>query len=411
MRIEIVYNRRGKLSKKGKSVIEFIIYLGRYNQRYRSSGISIEEQYWDEKGKCVKNTHPDAFFLNAQLLSEKRRIERFIINEQLENDGVIDFHKFPRVHATNRDASLPLLFYSFFEQQVIKKTNIGLSKQTQATYVRILRYLKLYHPKNILLTEVTVSFLNGFKSYLIETKGLSNNSIAEIMSKVRKVINEAVRNDLLLFTQDPFRKGFPIRIVQPTPKSLTLNELRILEDLDLSSRPDLVLTRDMFLFSCYTSLRYSDVVRLSFENFEFLEDGRIRLKYTARKTAHTTLRVIEWIVSDLWNGKVDVLIKKYIDKYASKRHLEKEERLFFHQSNQRYYVRLKRLRSFSGIKEHISSHTARHTCITLLINDFGMDITKVQLIAGHSKIDMTRRYLRVTELEVSEAAKKINWNV
>lgn len=43
------------------------------------------------------------------------------------------------------------------------------------------------------------------------------------------------------------------------------------------------------------------------------------------------------------------------------------------------------------------------------MKDFQMDVTKVQKIAGHAKIEMTRRYLKIDERDLSEAAKKIDW--
>ncbi|MBW7868882.1 MAG: tyrosine-type recombinase/integrase [Brumimicrobium sp.] len=66
-------------------------------------------------------------------------------------------------------------------------------------------------------------------------------------------------------------------------------------------------------------------------------------------------------------------------------------------------------RKVHEIKIVLTSHLARKTCITLLINDYGLDIAKTQMIAGHSKIEMTRRYLKIDERDLSEAAKKIEW--
>ena len=53
------------------------------------------------------------------------------------------------------------------------------------------------------------------------------------------------------------------------------NEINKIEICDLSTKKHLELTRCMFLFSCYTGMRYSDVVALKKENYK---NGVITLK-------------------------------------------------------------------------------------------------------------------------------------
>jgi integrase len=107
---------------------------------------------------------------------------------------------------------------------------------------------------------------------------------------------------------------------------------------------------------------------------------------------------------------VDVIVKKYLEKHKEFKTHPHKNRLFFWYHNVVYNRNLKELQNFAGITQTLTSHLARHTCITLLINDFSLPIEKAQMIAGHSKIEMTRKYLRQTERDLSEAAKKINWN-
>jgi len=158
------------------------------------------------------------------------------------------------------------------------------------------------------------------------------------------------------------------------------------------------------LFSCYTSVRFSDLVGLTSENFTFLNDGRIRISYVPVKNRRHSNKPIEWIITDLWNGKIDFIVKKYLKK-------NEKNQPFFGCANSSYNRDLKLLQGLVGIETTLTSHLGRHSCITLLVNDFAMDITKVQMIAGHSQINMTRGYLRITERDLSEASKKINWNI
>jgi hypothetical protein len=45
----------------------------------------------------------------------------------------------------------------------------------------------------------------------------------------------------------------------------------------------------------------------------------------------------------------------------------------------------------------------------LLVNDYQLDITKAQLIAGHSKLETTMLYLKIDENDLSRAGKNIKW--
>lgn len=185
-------------------------------------------------------------------------------------------------------------------------------------------------------------------------------------------------------------------------KSLTLGELVQIENIDMTLCPHLIKTRDMFLFSCYTGLRFSDLSELTTDNFAFLDSGKIRLAYVAAKTKHLYNRKVQWVISDFWNKKADEIV------FRNFQLLNKKAQPFKY-TNQTYNRNLKELQKFTTIKTPLTSHLGRHTCITLLINDFGLDITKAQLIAGHSKIEMTKKYLRITERDLEAAAKRIDW--
>jgi len=406
MNINIVFNRKSKLNSKGEGVVEVQVYFDRHKRFHKSTGVKVEPKFWNDKKKIVSSKHPSANFLNAQISKHRHEVEKLITAQQFQNNGEIDLSQLEKYTPQKRES-----FYSFFQRHIIDTVNVSFSEPTIRYYERTLRYLKEYHPTDISFDKLTVSFFQGFDRFLVEQRKLAQNSRATIFKKVKKVLNQAEINDLLLPSKNPFKRGFNVREIAPEKQSLTLHELRRIENLDMHLRPELEKTRDMFLFACYTSLRYSDLSSLSFENFTMLKDGKIRLSYIAQKTSHHSKKRIEWIVSDFWNGRIDNLIKKYFLLHEPDRNRPKEQRLFFKYANAVYNRNLKELQRFAGIETKLTSHLARHTCITLLINDFAMDITKVQMVAGHSKIEMTRSYLRITELDLATAAQRINWDV
>lgn len=402
MTTKIIFNRKNKLNNHEQGLIEFEIYISKANRKFRSTKIWVEEKHWDERNKLIKKSHPDFENLNNRITIQKMEIDKFLLNQRMNNES-LDIRILEKRNKQHNN-----LFFEYFENETMAVSNTILSKGTNLIYARALKYLKEYS-KDLPLENVSVTYLEGFNKFLIEQKFLAINTRATLFNKIKKVLGAAVKNDLLSYSKNPFNRGFAVKEIDTDKKSLTLAELKRIEALDISLRPELDRTRDMFLLSCYTSLRFGDLVSLSFENFELLENGKIRLKYTPNKTKNSNNKRIEWIVSDFWGGKVDAIIHKYLEKYKPFRADKLENRLFFDFHNTVYNRTLKELQRFAGIEENLTSHLGRHTCITLLINDFGLDITKAQLIAGHSKIEMTRKYLRITDNDLSDASKRIDW--
>src|SRR5690554_149955 len=395
---KFVFNRQKRLNKDGQASIEVMIYLNRKKRIFRSTGVFITPKFWDEKNNQLKKATPNYSELTHKLILKKHALEDKIIKSAMSGDFA----------SVNIDVKKVYLF-QFFKNRVIEVSNSDLTEGTQFIYKRTLRYLKEFKNDDLPITEVDTFFLESFNIFLQQTKKLAINGRASLMLRLKTVMNIAVNDGIVEYAKNPFNT-FKINQVQPETHSLTLEELNKIENLDMELRPELEKTRDMFLFSCYTSMRFGDLINLSFENFEVLDQGRIRLTYIQEKLKHRSAKKIQWIVSDFWGGKIDKIILKYFKKYEEVRNVPKEVRYFFRYTNQFYNRQLKELQNFAGIKQDLHSHLARHTCITLLVNDFGLDITKAQMIAGHSKVEMTRKYLRVTELDLVNAAKGINWD-
>ncbi|MCO5249752.1 MAG: site-specific integrase [Chitinophagales bacterium] len=382
MKTKVLFNRKGKLNDKKQAVIEIEVYLSRNKRFLRSTGIFIAPKNWDPVTCTINKTHKEHKTLNFQL-------KKFV--HDLENEFF--FSDKPYKTQTRHTK-----FYTFFEKQVIQITNIELSTKTNEDYARTLNYLKEFAPKDRSFDDIDITFLQAFNAFLIKDKKLHVNTRNKKFKQIKKVINEAIKQNIT--NSDPFKKGFSVKAVQPPKKSMTLAELKLIENIDLQLKPELEKIRDMYLFQCYTAMRYTDLKDLTSDNFQILENGNIRLSYIQNKVKHIHNKKIEWIITDFWNGKIDMIIKKYLS----------DDGYFFRVTNQHYNRMLKELQRVTNIKQEITSHLARHTCITLLINDYELGIDKVMLLAGHSRIDQTQAYQRITEKDLANAAQNVNWD-
>ena len=68
-------------------------------------------------------------------------------------------------------------------------------------------------------------------------------------------------------------------------------------------------------------------------------------------------------------------------------------------SNQRYNSYLQEIAEICGIGKNLTSHIARHTAATLLLNS-GISIDVVAKILGHSNTKMTQHYAKLLDKTV-----------
>ena len=77
-------------------------------------------------------------------------------------------------------------------------------------------------------------------------------------------------------------------------------------------------------------------------------------------------------------------------------------------SNVKYNEYLKVVALMGGIDKPVSSHWARHTGATLLLNDGGLPMEVVSKVLGHSSTKITRQvYAKLLDETVVKAMKKV----
>ena len=138
------------------------------------------------------------------------------------------------------------------------------SKGTIKHYVTLLNHLKNFHlfSKQPIpyLEDVDLAYLTRFRMYLTQVVGLKNENNHK---KLRTVLNKAHQLDQI--SQSPFRLYKFEKSKRHTIVYLTKRELRTIKELEgLTSAVERV--RDIFLFSCFTGLRYSEIEQLRTEH-------------------------------------------------------------------------------------------------------------------------------------------------
>ena len=240
--------------------------------------------------------------------------------------------------------------------------------------------------------QFTGQFWHDFTAYLLDIANLVDNSIAKHLAHFKHFLgdaNEAGRNPL----QDYKRWRWARRDSEVL--ALTRSELAALETVNVSMLPEaarLENARALFLISCYTGLRFSDVAALRPEH----QKGEW-LQLTAQKTSEKLTVPLRGnkalpILAKLWAGEVRPIsnqkLNKYIKDVARWAGLDTPTEQVEFRGSQRTSTTLPK-------HELVSSHTGRRTFVTLSLEG-GLSWETIMKATGHKDFKSFRRYIQVT---------------
>lgn len=239
-----------------------------------------------------------------------------------------------------------------------------------------------------------IELIEDFESYLKKEK-LATNTIYRSHKNIKKFINAAIKKKLMLSESNPYLH-YKTKEVASDRQALSIEEVQRLEKLDLNGADEgLCLMRDMFLYSCYTGQRWSDVEELKTSNV--IKDGKLtKIKYTMQKVD----RPMELPISKLFNGKAETILNKYIT--------DKKGKIFPSITNQAGNRLLKVLALMIKTDKKMTFHVSRHTCGTMLAEISNNPFVIMQVL-GHRDIKTSMIYIHLSQRNLEKQLDKLNW--
>ena len=264
----------------------------------------------------------------------------------------------------------------------------------------MLKHLEESGISNIPLKKVDVETIKQFIDYLrsahdlhknMKTPGkLSDSTIHLKVNILKSVLREAVRQGLL--EQNPFDRlphSYRIKAQYKERTALTQEELIKLSETPCHT-PEL---KEAFLLSCITGLRKSDILSLSINDIEKCDDTYYiykKMKKTQRWLRLPLPEEAHHILSKLHNKNGNT---PYFFSHLSPHHLGEHLEVWLEDSH--------------IPNKHITFHTGRHTCATLLLTQ-GTDLYTIMRYLGHQNINTTQRYAHITDQQLCIATHQIS---
>lgn len=378
IRYRLVFNRKNRLNKQGCALVQVEAKLNQRNI-YLSTNLYLRAEFWDKDTSQVVN-HPQSVDLNAMLFEYLLHLQG--IELALWKRGIQPTLALLR-DAVHKKVPVSISFPTFARSAISHSDKRDSTKENLMSTVS---QLEQFRP-GLDFADLTYTFLKDFECWLRE-QGKGVNTVAKHMRQLRTLVNEAINQGYIHADAYPFRK-FKIKQEKGRHEFLTPDELKKLENLEVSDRK-LRHVLDAFLFCCYVGLRFSDFCQLSPANFIKI-NGKRWLHFKSIKTG-IELRLPLHL---LFEGKALAILDRYnIAEFASLG------------SNSEVNKALSVIAGMARIKKHITYHTARHTCATLLIHQ-GVPITTVQRLLGHTSVKTTEVYSEILSSTIVRDLKAV----
>ena len=287
-------------------------------------------------------------------------------------------------------------FYYLFDKFIAeRKGSQGWGQDMEDVFVRLKEKWQAYKPQ-MTFDHLSVEVMEGFKVSLSRT--MYNEAIDKNLSYFRQFVTWA-RNKNYRIHPDFFSYKPKLPKAKKAVRYLTLDELDAVYNLDLSNNEALDRVRDIFIFQCYTALRYSDVSQLKRDNIKVDPNGNYIIDLVTEKDDdRVTYRLPNRAVA---------IYKKYQD------YVYEGNVAFPTISNQKYNEHLKELGKAANLqgewidyeyrlnekivvkipKSDLTTHTARRTFVVTALNE-GVDLELIALITSHSALATMKPYIK-----------------
>jgi integrase len=356
--------------------------------------IYILPSQW-KNGQVFK--HPNATEYNQTIREHLNRLESFCL-EQLKKYGKVSLNSLER--GDNKDDDLT--FTAFFKRQINANK---YHKDTKKGHQTTLNKLNDCFKRELAFIEMDYKTLKTFENYLIG-QDLHPNTLHKRFKNIKTHLNEAIRYNYIDVNKNPFL-NFKVKREKTYKEALTENELILLEQWTAEPKhADLELIRDFFLIACYTGLRFSDVSRLSINNFYDTPEGLI-LSIETKKTnkPYKINTRILFRAKGSEESKLEQLCKVYIEQFKGLYNVP-----FLGFTNKQINDGLKEIFSqVPGLNpnliDKITSHYARHT-FTSIMSRY-VPAPTLQYLLQHSSLAVTQGYINLSQSDINRVMQAV----
>lgn len=360
------------------------------------TGVVVPVEYWNRRRQRLDADFPSAAVVNKMLdtLAERLRalLEQALRSRILSHIEVREMAK-RALQGDTGDVWGGIRRYYAERQNEIRPHTMDAVRAIEANLRQFVA--ETTGADTLEYRQVTSQFVADFAGWLIR-QGYQNSTVRQKLVVLKSVLRWLKRKGYGFapcLTDD----GAPVHLpVADTVERVYLrpDELARVESLELDG--DEAFARDLFLLQCYTGLRWSDVHRLTRDNYDASRGELVIVTTKNRKRVRVplipkALEILErygWQVTPRWKASM----QNYLLKRIAKRAGITEPVVVVG------YVGAERVERVVPKWKLVSTHAGKRTFVSLLLSR-GVTLEAVCKITGNTRATI-ERYIQKDESEV-----------
>ena len=361
-----------------------------------NSGVSLQQNYWDEKKGQVGKSHPNSKLLNIKLSKHYFKIEQAI----LTLDDEFSIEKLKAILSGKPQVEAPDTFKVFADkiiQQMMEANRVGNAIVYQTAVNRLISYCG----KDVSFEEVNYKLLDQFSHHLI-TSGLKQNSVSNYFRSIRAIYNKAIKLKVVERSFYPFY-DISIKSEKTAKRAILKDDILKLKHTPLEKHSTAWRSLNYFLLSFYLrGISFTDLAYLTRNN---IIDGRI--EYKRRKT-HKNYSVKLFPEAEILFQQFEVVGSKYLFPILPNEAIEDDlkTKKTIRQCIKTTNKYLKRLALEVGLGSSVTTYTSRHSFGTIA-KRLGYSNELIAESLGHEYGNkITNIYLDTFDTEVLDSMHK-----
>ncbi len=391
--------RESKTNKAGEAPVYLRITQER-KTNFIALDVRVKPQDWDADLSQVRRSYPNSKRVNNYILQRKVDAENTTLKKESQSHSS---EKLKKVIKGESSESF-LKHFARHLARLEKTVKVNTLRKAQSVYNKLEAYLG---KRDLLFDDMTVAFLKQYEAHLRDDLGNGINTIHSDLKIFRKLIYDAIREDLVSPERNPFLK-FKLETEKTTKAYLTEEELDAFWELPLKEGSKQWHHRNLFVFAADAGgPRISDLLQLKWANF-----SGTHIKFTTQKTndmvsvkvPNRALAILQLYRKETSKPSDFVFEfmrpgKDYSDPWLLQKGLSA--------ANAHINKNLRIIAERAGIGKKISFHSSRHTFATRALTK-GMHLESVSKLLGHNSIKTTQIYAKIVDEKLDQAMDVFN---
>lgn len=401
--------RSKKSVKTGKMPLYVMVNHDGNCIRKPVKGVKIFERDWDDRKERVlanKKEEPYNNFkeFNHEIQSISNRLSNlwarsFVNSIHISKQNIIEAIEAKDPNADKKELDLVSGFEYFIEQNRSHRAERTITGY--GTTLGVFKSFKEHTGINDKLSNIDMHFFDQLRNYCFDVKEFKNNTFAKTINNLKTFMNWAKSRG---YHSNNAYKDF--RAPEEDVEIIYLDsvELMTLYNFEFKSKR-LERAADVYLFSSFTGLRYSDLCNLKSSN---IQDDWLKINVTKTRSKDLLIPLNKYakaILEKYSESRFYPLpmissqkLNTYIKEACEKAGIDKPTTITRYSGN-------KRIEKTVPKYSLITLHTGRKTFITNSLV-LGMSPYHIKEISGHKSVKTFNKYLHISDSEKQSQLNK-----